>query len=201
VSNTSIWLIRHGESTANSGTWSCDPDDIVLTETGNRQALVIANQITTRPDLIISSPMQRALQTATATRSKWADVPVEIWPIQEFSYLSPLKHHTSTADKRKQTIHDYWLNANPAYCDGERSESFSNFIKRVEAFHRALLNKIGFIVIFGHGQFFKAFLLGYQHGFFATPAWMTLFRQCETAQPILNGEIIPWTPEPPRRLL
>jgi len=195
VSNTTAWLIRHGQSTANLGTWSCDPNDIILTEKGYRQALAIADQITTRPDLIISSPMQRALQTAASTRNKWADVPVEIWPIQEFSYLSPPKYQTTTADERKKIIHDYWQKAIPAYCDGEHSESFSDFINRVEAFHRELLKKNGFIVIFGHGQFFKAFLLGYRHGFSVTPAWMTLFRQCETAQPILNGEIIPWPPE------
>lgn len=195
MSSISAWLIRHGQSTSNLGAWSSHPNDILLTDEGKTQALAIADQIIVQPDLIISSPMQRALQTATPTMQKWADVPMEIWPIQEFTYLSPIKYQNKTAAERTKIIHNYWQQAIPSYCDGDDCESFSNFIHRLNMFHQALLNKSGFLVIFGHGQFFKAFLLGCQHGFFATSAWMTLFRQQETTQPMLNGEIISWSDE------
>lgn len=192
MSHTTAWLIRHGQSISNLGVWSSQPNEIGLTDEGKNQALVIADQLIVRPDLIISSPMQRALQTAAPTMHKWSDVPMEVWPIQEFTYLSPIKHQNKTAAERKMVIHNYWQQAIPSYCDGEECESFSNFIYRLKMFHQALLNSNGFLVIFGHGQFFKAFLLGHQHGFFATSEWMTLFRQQETAHPMLNGEIINW---------
>ena len=92
--------------------------------------------------------------------------------------------------ERSVAIDEYWQHGNPLYCDDDKSESFLNFIHRVEAFHQALLNQHGFLVIFGHDQFFNAFLYGYQHGFFVTSEWMHLFRQSETAKPMLNGEII-----------
>lgn len=192
MSNTTAWLIRHGQSTSNLGAWSRQPNDILLTAEGKNQALVIANQIIARPDLIISSPMQRALQTAAPTMHKWSDVPMEIWPIQEFTYLSPTKYHNKTAIERKTAVLNYWQQAIPSYCDGEDCESFANFVNRLNIFHQALLNNNGFLVIFGHGQFFKAFLLGHQHGFLATSEWMTLFRQQETTHPLSNGEIIKW---------
>ena len=185
-------MIRHGQSTSNLGVWSSKPYEVSLTEQGKIQALLIADKILKQPDLIISSPMQRALQTAEPTLEKWPNVPLEIWPIQEFIYLSPTKHQNRTTEERAKIIHDYWQQAIPSYCDGEHCESFSNFIHRVGAFHQKLLAKRGFLVIFGHTQFFKALLFGGQHGFFATPSWMTSFRQWETTQPMLNGEIINW---------
>lgn len=190
MSNNTSWLIRHGQTTSNIGAWSCDPNELLLTEEGKAQALSLADKIVNRPDLIISSPLQRALQTAEPTRKKWSDVPVEIWPIQEFVYLSPTKYQHNTPEERLIVKQTYWQQAIPSYCDDIHCESFSDFMKRVEAFHHALLTQRGFLVIFGHGQFFKAFLYGCMHGFIATPAWMRSFRQWEVAEPMLNGEII-----------
>jgi len=189
LSNTTVWLIRHGQSTANIGVWSNDPNGILLTERGSVEAQAIADKIIQRPTLIISSPMQRALQTAAPTMKKWPDVPMEIWPIQEFTYLSPTTYQNTLVVERKNLVPNYWKRANPLYCDGDQCESFSNFIQRVEAFQKDLLTKHGFLVIFGHAQFFKALLLGMQHGFSITSAGMTLFRKWEIADPMLNGEI------------
>lgn len=185
-----VWLIRHGQSTSNCGVWSASPNEVGLTEQGKTESLALAEQIITRPDLIIASPMQRALQTAEPTRLKWPDVPVEIWPIQEFTYLSPTKYQNMTAEERKKIIQNYWQQANPFYSDGEDSETFANFIQRVQTFQQTLLTKKGFILVFGHGQFFKAFLLGNKQSFATTPLWMKEFRHDEISEPMLNGEII-----------
>lgn len=188
----STWLIRHGQSTSNVGIWSSRSYDVTLTDLGHVQAQKIADQILTSPAHIISSPMRRALQTAEPTQIKWPDVPLDIWPIQEFAYLSRSKYERKTAEQRAQFVRDYWTNLDPFYCDGADSESFAGFIDRLKVFHQDLMNEKGHVLVFGHGQFFKAFLLGTRQGFLATPEWMRSFHQEESTHPLQNGEIIPW---------
>ena len=188
----SAWLIRHGQSTSNLGLWSSRSYDVALTDLGHTQADIIAKQVCSPPDLIISSPMRRALQTAEPTQKKWPHVPTDIWPIQEFAYLSRSKYEHKSAEQRAEFVRHYWQTQDPNYCDGEDAESFVHFIERLKAFHQALLKQRGHVIVFGHGQFFKAFLLGSRQGFEATPEWMGVFYQEESTHPLLNGQIIPW---------
>jgi ribonuclease H / adenosylcobalamin/alpha-ribazole phosphatase len=64
---TTLYLIRHGETPLTpfkkfSGSGGSDPE---LTEEGHRQAVLVAKEIEKlQPDLVISSPMKRARQTA-----------------------------------------------------------------------------------------------------------------------------------------
>ena len=190
--NGSACLIRHGQSTSNLGLWSSRSYDVALTELGHIQAQAVADKLLRPPELIISSPMRRALQTAEPTQKKWPDVPTVIWPIQEFAYLSRTKYEHSSADQRATFVQDYWQTLDPNYCDGEDAESFVQFIARLKAFHQALLNQKGRVIVFGHGQFFKAFLLGSKQGFSETPEWMGVFYEQESTHPILNGEMISW---------
>ncbi|WP_414908320.1 phosphoglycerate mutase family protein [Pseudomonas sp. IT-P253] len=59
-----VRLIRHAESAANAGLATTAPDSIPLTEKGQLQARAFAESITSAPDLIISSPFERAIATA-----------------------------------------------------------------------------------------------------------------------------------------
>jgi broad specificity phosphatase PhoE len=188
-----VWLIRHGESTANKGEWHADPRQSVLTPKGEEEAKHAAAQITTRPDLIIVSPTARAQASALPIRQKWPDVPVEIWPIEEIIYLSPSKYQDQSLASRKTAIERYWQAADPYFREEQDAESFADFIQRLEAFRARLLTHQGFLVIVGHGQFFKAFQLGLKYGFASTAEWMKKFRAQETGAPITNGEIIKTT--------
>lgn len=190
MSHLTLWLVRHGESTANIGVWNSQPECIALTEKGKIQALEVAKKVDKKPDMIIVSPFSRAQATAEPLISRWPDVALEIWPIQEFTYLSSEKYKDATRLQRRTAIMRYWKRLDPFFCDGEGAESFSDFIKRVKNFHERLLSKTGYLVVFGHGQFFKAYLFGLDRGFFATPAWMEQFRAEETQNPLRNGEII-----------
>lgn len=185
-----LWLVRHGETEVNSGVFSVNPNETRLTAKGIEQAQQGAAKVIARPDLFIISPLLRAQQTGQFYLKKWPQSDVLILPIQEFLYLSPQKLEALSPEERKREINDYWLRADPSYCDSIETESFALFLARVAAFHEELLKHKGYVVSIGHGQFFKAFLLGLEYGFNLTSHWMSKYRQQESTMPINNGEII-----------
>ncbi|HYH50382.1 MAG TPA: histidine phosphatase family protein [Acidimicrobiia bacterium] len=92
-----IILVRHGQTSANAGGLLCGRADVELTELGARQAKALATAIGT-PARVISSPLQRARDTAAAfgrpveIDDRWieldygaldllayGDVPAEVW--------------------------------------------------------------------------------------------------------------------------
>lgn len=190
MSTLNLWLIRHGETTANQGIWSNDPANIKLTANGIKQAEQAANQITSQPDLLILSPLKRAQESALPILERWPSTKVEIWPIQELIYLSPHAYQNKTDKERQLAKDNYWQRALPFFCDTPNTESFANFLKRVEDFYNRLSTMHGFIVVVGHGQFFSALQFGLAHGFTPTSEWMKDFRKWESTHPLKNGEII-----------
>lgn len=65
-----VRLIRHAESAANAGLATTAPDSIPLTQSGHFQAQTSADSIMFAPDLIISSPFERAVATAKPTAER-----------------------------------------------------------------------------------------------------------------------------------
>lgn len=185
-----LWLIRHGETEVNIGNWSPNPEATPLTALGREQAKNAIAEIGQPPDLLIVSPLGRAKETARFLLDQWPDTPFQTWPVQEFLYLSPRRLQPLNPLARKEEVKRYWQNQDPYYLDGENTESFASFLQRVESFYKEIIKQRGFVVVIGHGQFFKAFLLSLEFGFQPTPHWMNLFRQQETTNPIKNGEII-----------
>lgn len=189
-----VWLVRHGESTANAGLPSLTHADVLLTDRGREQAAHVARAVDRRPDLLVTSPFLRARATAEPIAQRWPGVPQEVWPIEEFSYLSAERCRGSTVEMRRPWVRDYWERADPHAVDGPGAESFAQFMQRLQAFGDRLLRQSGFVVAVGHGQFFRAFLWGESHGFEATPARMADYRAAEVARPMGNGEVIAWHP-------
>ena len=58
-----------------------------LTELGWRQAREVAASWTQVPSLLVTSAYLRTRQTAQPTLARFPHVPVEAWPIEEFTYL------------------------------------------------------------------------------------------------------------------
>jgi hypothetical protein len=79
-------FIRHGQSTGNAGIPCHDLALLELTELGHKQAREVAASWTETPSLIVTSPYLRTHQTAAPTIERFPNVPVEVWPIQEFTY-------------------------------------------------------------------------------------------------------------------
>lgn len=197
MSTLNVWLIRHGESALNTGVFTDNPQASALTEKGKAQALSVAHEINEPPTLLVSSPANRAVDTAKPIAFRWPEVPYEVWPIQEWVYLQPSFYFHATPEARKAAVFDYWQQLDVELSHRNEAESFSHFIARVAAFHERLKQYHGFLVVVGHGMFFSAYRTCLKHGFEATPELMHVFREDERNAPIKNGEIIKYQLEMP----
>jgi 2,3-bisphosphoglycerate-dependent phosphoglycerate mutase len=158
---TRILLVRHGQSVANAG--GAPPDHITnpLTELGHAQAKVFAESFPGTPTLFLHSPFLRARQTAEPLLRRFPDVPVEEWPIHEFTYLEPARHNGTNEEQQMPHILKYWERPDPAHVTGPGAESFTQFLDRArEAIQRfAHIAPGGCIVVFTHGFVMQAFRL------------------------------------------
>lgn len=186
---TEIWLIRHGQSTANAGAVTDNPSSIPLTELGWQQARQVADKLEYCPDLIVSSPFIRTTQTAAPTRSRFYSTKHEIWPIQEFTYLDPASCVGTTVEQRKGRVRTYWQQNDPDYIDGAGAESFSMMLIRVRTMLERLADESGLVVVFGHGPIMRATQLQLLQ---AQPQASDdeLMRQFHNAPPIPNAFIM-----------
>lgn len=151
-------FIRHGQSTGNAGIPSPDLPSIALTELGRAQAYGVAAGWTETPALIVTSPYLRTRQTAAPTVERFPDVPVEVWPIEEFIYLQPARWNGTRSTQRMPHLVRYWAEADPDYCDGEGAESFGALLRRAEAAlaRLATMPESALVYVFSHGQFIQA---------------------------------------------
>jgi broad specificity phosphatase PhoE len=185
-----VRFIRHGESVANAGGVTAEPAGIPLTALGRDQALAIALGIEAAPDLIITSPYIRARDTAAPTAARFPNVPVEVWPVQEFASLAFARCENTTAMQRRPWVEEHWALADPDRVDGPGAECYAALVGRVRAALRRLSElSISSVVVFSHGQFMKAV-----HWEIAaasppiTPETMQAFRAFHAAAPIANAE-------------
>jgi probable phosphoglycerate mutase len=158
---TRIILVRHGQSVANAG--GIPPDHITnpLTELGHAQAKAFAESFNCSPTLFLVSPFLRARQTAEPLLERFPDVPVEEWPIHEFTYLEPSRHNGTNEEQQMPHILEYWERGDPSYVAGPGAESFTMFLDRArEAIRRFVrLPAGGCVVVFTHGLLMQAFRL------------------------------------------
>ncbi len=155
-----ITFIRHGESEANAGLPTLTPGCIRLTELGHRQATELAGTIAEPPCLIVVSPYIRTHLTAAPLRTRYPAVPVEEWPVHEFTYLNPLHYSGTTETQRGEFARHYWTRCDPHWNDGGGAESFADLIARIDHLeHRLHERAEKNILVFTHGFFIKALLL------------------------------------------
>jgi broad specificity phosphatase PhoE len=159
---TRILLIRHGQSVTNAGCSAPDQISNPLTELGLAQARVVAERLDCEPGLIVTSPFLRAQQTSEPLRRRFPDVPVEEWPVQEFSFLNPALYRGTSEMDRESHVVAYWQREDPAFVDGPDAESFTSFFDRARDALRRLVDRgpatkdAGCIVVFTHGFFMQA---------------------------------------------
>ncbi len=158
---TRVILVRHGQSLANAGGKTADHISNPLTELGHAQSKNFAERLDCKPTFFITSPFLRAQQTAEPLRQQYPDVPVEEWPIHEFTFLNPSRHKDTSEEDRQPHVDAYWQRDDPSHIDGPGAESFTLFLDRArEAIHQLeTRNPGGCIVIFTHGYFMQAFRL------------------------------------------
>lgn len=165
-----VWLIRHGESEANSGLPTDDQVNIKLTEKGHQQARQIAVYIEQQPSLIVTSPFLRTKQTAQPSIERFSSTPHTEWQVQEFNYLATARRKNTTLAQRIPMADEYWQRCDPFYVDGDGAESFAEMVSRVNNLKKQIQNlDEGFVVVFTHGMFMRAFL------------WSLLFNDIEAS--------------------
>lgn len=153
-----VWLIRHGQSISNADLPTTHPAKSELTEQGEAESRQIVKAIPEKPDLIVVSPFLRARQTAVATIDHFDPVPVEEWPIYEFTYLDPSRYQGTTGTERRPWALSYWKRNDPLHKDKE-GESFAEMLERVqETLTRLHEQTADFILLFGHGLFLRALI-------------------------------------------
>lgn len=185
-------FIRHGESTGNAGMRCTDLSLLELTEKGRLQAEQVAATWIKTPDLIVTSPYLRARQTAQPTMERFPGVPVEVWPIQEFTYLEPSRWNGTARAERLPYIDAYWKTADPAYRDGPGAESFSDLLGRAAKAleHLQSLPDDSQVLLFSHGQFMHAVRLLVLHPALTDRERMRLFWREDGLPSVENGERI-----------
>ena len=158
---TRIFLVRHGQSLANAGGKTTDHILNPLTDLGRTQSREFAQRLDCEPTLFLVSPFLRAQQTAEPLLQRFPEVPVEEWPVHEFTFLNPARHRNTTEEDRQPHVLAYWQRRDPDFIDGPGAESFTQFFDRArQAAHRLVTtNPGGCIVMFTHGFFMQAFRL------------------------------------------
>jgi 2,3-bisphosphoglycerate-dependent phosphoglycerate mutase len=146
-----LLLVRHGESLANAGTATADPETIPLTVIGEGQAQEVANAVEIRPDLIVTSPFTRARQTSIPLCRKFPEVRTEIWAVQEYVFVNLRDSPATTAFDRRSLADAFWSRGDP--CEKHPgAESFVEFWGRVTTFNQQVGQFSGkYLVVFTHG--------------------------------------------------
>jgi len=190
-STSSTLLVRHGESEANAGLPTETPHSIPLTARGHEQALLLAEKFDSAPGLIVVSPFIRTRQTATPLMARFPHVPVEEWPVHEFTYLNPERYRGTTETQRGVFAHDYWLRCDPHWNDGGGAESFADLIGRIDELERRLRGSTRNTVIFTHGYFIKALLLRRERPLVVVDrTLMAAFRDGRKNNPMSNTQMV-----------
>jgi len=125
-----LYFIRHAQSLANIGGTTPDATQIPLTDLGWQQAHALLDRFA-QVDRIIISPYLRTRHTAQPLLDRTGLTP-EVWPIEEFNYLSSVKYANTSVAERKHIVDAYWHNADIEYCDGDDAESFADFYQRTQ---------------------------------------------------------------------
>jgi len=91
-----LWLARHGETDANAGGLLQGQRDHLLSERGRRQAELLAAALPLAPTLVVTSPLLRARDTATAyghpvtVDDRWREIGFGDWEGRHGAELLPL---------------------------------------------------------------------------------------------------------------
>ncbi|OAA27069.1 fructose-2,6-bisphosphatase [Frankia sp. EI5c] len=189
-----VWLVRHGESTANAGQPTVDPHGIGLTALGARQADAVADSIPREPALIVVSAYLRAQLTAEPTVRRFPATPREIWEVHEFTYLGSLHGMALSDHERAPYARAYWQAADPYTVDRPEfgCESFAGLLDRADRLLARLRTAPdGLVVIFSHGMFIRAvdWCLRSRAGR-VRRLDMDGYRELQVRNPVPNGSII-----------
>jgi probable phosphoglycerate mutase len=120
--------------------------------------------------------------------ARFEAVPVEVWHVQEFTYLAPARCAHTLPVQRKPWAAQYWDASDPLAVDGLGAESFADFMWPVSTTLDRLAGlTLASVVVFGHGQFMQALRWSIAHRPQVIGAdAMRSFRAFDLSNPIPN---------------
>lgn len=181
-----IFIVRHGQSTANAGQASNNPALIPLTATGVQQASDLAQLLHWRASSVITSHYERAKDTAQPYCDRWQIEPTREPLLHEFVTLSPALVMDQDMATRMPQVNDFWARADVNYRHGADSESFADLSQRVARVRQTLDQYQDGSMLFGHGLWF-ALLIWQMQGFSTDDGHaMQAFRRWQLALPMSN---------------
>jgi broad specificity phosphatase PhoE len=163
----SVHLIRHGQSTFNAhyAATGADPMhfDARLTDLGRRQVAAARERLAPYAyDIVLASPLTRALQTAEGIFGGRA--PIEITPLHREWQVSSCDIGRSLAELTAEFPHldfsrlgdPWWLHEGPPCELGFPQETEEALLERVDAFKTMIAGRPERrIAVVGHGDFFS----------------------------------------------
>lgn len=184
-----LYFIRHGQSLANTGAKSLPEFEIPLTELGQEQAkILLANwqKMELIPSYIYHSQMLRAKQTAQVFADNFNLPLEELELLNEFRCLSFTTVADMIGEQRAEASKKFWQTADISHRDGDDSDSFEQFLARVDS----IIHQSDYFndnsLFFCHGNWIGLLawrLLGCE---VKNNADMQRFRQFQTALPMNN---------------
>jgi broad specificity phosphatase PhoE len=133
---TVVYLARHGESDWNAANRFQGHSDRPLTDLGRRQAERLAEELAAAASLsaIYSSPLRRALETATIVGARLGLEPVELEGLREVDVGCWAGLSRTEVERRYPEAFRRWLDGGEGWEDGE---SYAAMATRVlDAVHR-----------------------------------------------------------------
>lgn len=169
---------------------SFDLSKLELTPLGREQAVQVSASWGRAPTLIALSPYLRTHLTARPSIDRFPHVPVQILPMEEFTYLEPSRWNGTSRTERLPHIEAYWQTADPTYQDGPGAESFDALLGRVDRALKWLQQLPGdsLVYAFSHGQFMQAVRVSLLNPGWTSQQKMAHFWPFNEKHPVLNIE-------------
>ena len=147
MSDTEVWLVRHGETEWSRDHKHTSTTDLPLTDVGEEMAHALPAKLTGMDfDLVLTSPRQRARRTAELAGFPDAEVEEDLveWGYGDYEGIT-------TAEIQK-TVPGWsvWTHLTPG---GESPEQVAERLDRVVA---RLRDQAGTTLVFGHGHSLRA---------------------------------------------
>ncbi|MDQ3524633.1 MAG: histidine phosphatase family protein [Chloroflexota bacterium] len=125
---TELILVRHGQTEANINGLLVGRQDVLLTDLGHHQAQAVADEVKRLvPDALVTSPLQRARQTAAPIGAATGLLPKVIEEIAEFSFGDLegfAEHEAITAHPHLRSLIQGAAHPDDFWPGGESANSF-----------------------------------------------------------------------------
>lgn len=185
----SLYIIRHGQSVANTGAESMPDKTVPITEQGVAQAQKLCDywqKVLPAPTTIYCSQMLRTQQTAQPFCQYYQLQAQQLELLNELSCLGFETVKGMRGHERSKIAQQYWLTADLNHRDAKDADTFAEFVARIDGFIKAAPKLPHNSLCFSHGQWIGMLAWRLLGCAINNNADMQKFRQFQTAMPMNN---------------